>query len=139
MDLVDEKMRNATKTTCDKIEKPYAAVVAVEYTTGKPIGVKNDVNLKNGNMNECIRKRGIPEDLNKMKGEHFVPTNNKVNDLLESIVANEHVTEMQGLGTCRYDRKKPRAVLVTLTVEKEASITLAKMQEFRKSLVETNI
>ena len=139
MDLVDEKIGNARKTTCDKIEKPYAAVVAVATTTGKPIGVKNDVNLKNRNMNECIGKRGLPEDPNKMKGENFVPTNDEVNDLLDSIVANEHVTEMQELRTCRYDRKKPRAVLVTLTIEKEAGITLAKSQEFRKSLVETNI
>ena len=32
-DLVDEKIGNATKMTCDKVEKTYAAVVAVETTS----------------------------------------------------------------------------------------------------------
>ena len=39
-DLVDEKIGNATKMTCDKDEKTYAAVVAVETTSGKPKELK---------------------------------------------------------------------------------------------------
>ena len=42
-DLVDEKIGNATKMTCDKVEKTYAAV---ETTSGKPKGVKTDENSK---------------------------------------------------------------------------------------------
>ena len=49
------------------------------------------------------------------------------------------VTEMQRLGKIRNDRKKPRALLVTLANEHEARITLAKSREFRKNLVERNI
>ena len=32
-DLVDQKIGNAMKTTCDKVEKTYSAVVAAETTT----------------------------------------------------------------------------------------------------------
>ena len=72
-DLVDEKIGNATKMTCDKVEKTYAAVVAVETTSGKPKGVKIDENSKSHNINKCVRIQGIPEDPNKTKGENFVP------------------------------------------------------------------
>ena len=66
---MDEKIGNATKMTCDKVDKPYAVVVAVETTSGKAKGVKTDENSKSHNMNNCIRIQGIPEDPNKTKGE----------------------------------------------------------------------
>ena len=74
-----------------------------------------------------------------MKGENIVQINEKVNDLLKSIGANAHVTEIQRLGKLQNDSKKPRAVLVTLANEHEARITLAKSREFRNSLVERKI
>ena len=86
-DLVDEKIGNATKMTCDKVGKTYAAVVAVETTSRKPKGVKTDEDSKSHNINKCIRIQGIPEDPNETKGENFVPTNDEVNDLLNSIGA----------------------------------------------------
>ena len=92
-DLLDEKIGNVTKMTCDKVEKTYAAVVAVETTSGKPKGVKTDVNSKSHNINKCIRIQGIPEDPNKTKGENLVPANDEVNDLLNSIGAIAHVTK----------------------------------------------
>ena len=138
-DLVDEKIGNATKMTCDKVEKTYAAVVAVETTSGKPKGVKPDENSKSHNINKCIRIQGIPENPNKTKGENLVPSNDEVNDLLNSIGANAHVTEIQRLGNFRNDRINPRAVLVTLANEHATRITLAKSRQFRNSLVERNI
>ena len=135
-DLVDEKIGNATKMTCDKVEKTYAAVVAVETTSGKLKGVKTDENLKSRNINKCIRIQGLPEDPNQTKRENFFPTNDEVNELLNSIGANAHVTEIQRLGKFRNDGKKPRAVIVTLANEHETRITLAKSREFRNSLVE---
>ena len=137
-DLVDEKIGNATKMTCDKVEKTYAAVVAVETTSGKPKGVKTDENSKSHDINKCIKIQRIPEDPNKTKRENLVPTNDEVNDLLNSICANAHVTETQRLGKLRNDRKKPRAVSVNLAIEHETRITLAKSREFRKNVVERN-
>ena len=113
--------------------KKHAAVVANETTSGKPKGVKTDENSKSHNINKCIRIPLIPEDPNKTKRDNLVPTNNEVNDLLNSIGANAHVTEIQRLGKFRNDRKKSRAVLVTLANEHETRITLAKSQEFRNS------
>ena len=133
-DLVDEKIGNATKMTCDNVEKTYAAVVAVETTSGKPIGVKTDENSKSHNIKKCIRIQGIPDDPNKTNEENLVPTNDEVNDLLNSTGANAHITEIQRLGKLRNDRKKPRAVLVTFANEHETRITLAKSREFRNSL-----
>ena len=125
-DLVDEKIGNATKMTCDKVKKTYAAAVAVETTSGNPKGVKADENSKSHNINKFIRIRGIPEDPNKTKGENLVPTYDEVNDLLNSIGANAHITELKRLGKFRNDRKKPRALLVILANEHETRITLAK-------------
>ena len=72
-DLVDEKIRNATKLTCEKVEKTYAAVAADETTSGKPKGVKIDENSKKHNINKCIKIQGIPEDPNKTKEEKSCP------------------------------------------------------------------
>ena len=49
-DLVDEKIGNATKMTRDKVEKTYAAVAAVEITSGKPKDVKTDENSNSHNI-----------------------------------------------------------------------------------------
>ena len=97
-DLVEEKIGNATKTTCDKVEKTYTAVVAVETTSGKTKGVKTDENSKSHNINKCIRIQEIPEDPKETKGENLVSTNDEVIDLLNLIGANAHVTDIQRLG-----------------------------------------
>ena len=127
------------KRRVTNLKKKYAAVVAVETTTGKPKGVKNDENSKNHIIDKCIRIQGIPEDPNKTKGENLFPTNDEVNDLLCSIGANAHVKEIQRLGKFRNDREKPRSVLVTLANEHETRITLAKSRKFRNNLVERSI
>ena len=138
-DLVDGKFGNATKKTCDKVEKTYAAVVAVVTTTRKPEGVKTDENSKSHNIKKCIRIQGLPEDSNETKEENLVPTNDEVNDLLNSIGANAHITQIQRLEKFRNDRKKPRAVFLTFANEHETRITLAKNRDFRSNLVERNI
>ena len=102
-----------------KLKKTYPAVVAVETTSEKPKGFKTDENSKRHNINKCIRIQGIPEDPNKTKRENLVPTNDEVNDLLNSIGANANVTEIQILGKFQNYRKKPRTVLVTLANEHE--------------------
>ena len=68
-DFVDEKIGNATKATCDKVEKTYSAVVDVETNSEKPKGDEIDENSKSHNINEYIRIQGIPEDPNITKGE----------------------------------------------------------------------
>ena len=74
-----------------------------------------------------------------MKEENFLQTNDEVNDLLDSIGANTHVTEIQRLGKILKDRQPPSVVLVTLANKHAARITLAKKQEFINNLVERNI
>ena len=90
-------------------------------------------------INKCIRIQEIPEDPNKTKGDNLVPTNNEDNDLFDSIGANSNVTEIQRLGKLRNDRKKPRALLVTLANEHEGRITHAKSREIRNNSAERNV
>ena len=90
-------------------------------------------------ISKTIRIQGIPEHPNKTKCENLLPTNDEVNNLLNSIDANAHVSVKQRLEKFRNDRKKPRAVLVTLVNEHETRITLAKSREFRNNLDERNI
>ena len=139
-ELVDEKIGNTKKTTSDKIEKTYAAMVSAEVTKGKHKGVENDENSKSNNfINKCIRIQEIPEVPNKTKGENLVPTNIETNDVLDSIGANALETEIQRPGKFRNDRKNPRAAIVTLANEHEARIIFAVSQEIRKNLVERDV
>ena len=76
-DLVNSKIGEAMTTTCDKEEKTYAAVVAVDKTTrGKPKGAQNaEAQKSNHNINQSFRIQGLKEDPSKSKAENFVPTN----------------------------------------------------------------
>ena len=61
-------------------------------------------NAKSHNISKCIRMQGTPEDPKKTNGETLVPTNNEVNNLLDSIGANVNFTEIQRPGKFRNDR-----------------------------------
>ena len=108
MDLLYGKFEMLRKQRVTNLKKTYAAVVAVEITEGKPKGGKKDENSRNYNVLKRIRIQGIPEDPNKKKAENLVPrnpTNDEVKDLLDSIFANTHTTEIQRHGKFRNDRK----------------------------------
>ena len=68
-ELVDSKIGEAMTTTCDKVEKTYAAVVAVDKTTsGKTKGAQNaEAQKSNHNINQSFRIQGLKEDPSKSK------------------------------------------------------------------------
>ena len=95
-----------TKTTCDKPEKTYAALVAVETTTRQHKVRKQDENMKTHLINKSLGKiQGIPDNPNKTKGENLVQTIDEINGLLNTKSANAHVTKIQRLRKFRYDSK----------------------------------
>ena len=59
-------------TTCDKVEKTYAAVVAVDKTTGaKPKGAqKAEAQKLNHNINQSFRIQVLREDPSKSKAKN---------------------------------------------------------------------
>lgn len=137
-DLVDQKIGNAMETTCEKVEKTYAAVIAVDKTTEKTVK-KDNKEQSNHSINKCFRIQGVPEDPKKTKGENMVPTNEKVTEILNIIGANPKVEEFKRLGKFSTERKKPRTLLVTVSNEHEARLILAKSHEYRDKLTEKNL
>ena len=138
-DLVDEKIGNARKISCDKVKKTYAAVVAVETTSEKLKGVKTDENSKSHNINKSIRLQGIPVDPNKTKGEILSQQTMKLAICSIRYVRIHMSRKYKDLENFEMIEKNSRAVLVTLANEHEARITLAKSREFRNNFVERNI
>ena len=140
-ELVDSKIGEAMTTTCNKAEKTYAAVVAVDKTTsGKIKGAQNaEAQKSNHNINQSFRIQGLKEDPSKSKSENFVPTNSELNEILFMIGAEPHVLEFRRLGKFNPERMKPRPLLVTVANEHQARLTLAKSHEHRQDLTKRNI
>ena len=84
--LVDEKLENATKTTSEKLEKSYADVLSVKPDKDMKAqpGTGKEVKLEiHHNINKSFHIKGIREDPEKSKGENFVPTTEKVHEVLK--------------------------------------------------------
>ena len=80
MAVVDEKVKNATKTTFEKLEKSYADVLSVKPAKDMEVqpGARKEVKLEiHHNINKNFRIQGIREDPEKSKAEKFVPTTKK--------------------------------------------------------------
>ena len=87
-DLVNQKFGEAMKTTCEKVEEIYAAVVAVKTsreTGNSSSSQKVNKGETNQNISQWLRIQGIPEDPSKSKGENLLPTYAEVNDILEAM------------------------------------------------------
>ena len=109
-DLVKSKNGDTRTTNCDKVEKTYAAVFAVDKTTSvKPKksqnaeAQKSNHNIKyvsynvsntyNINIIQIFRIQGLKEGPSKSKAKNFVPTNIELNEMLFTIGAKPHVLE----------------------------------------------
>ena len=140
-ELVDKKIETAIKTTCEKVDKTYAAVVSVESTqeTDRKLGklIKKEKGVDN--IKQSFRIQGIPEDHNKTKAENLVPTTDEVNEILSEIGVRPEVKELKRLGEFKRERKKPRTLLVTVANEHEARLALAKSIEHREELAKRNV
>ena len=106
--VVDTIVNNAIKTTCKKVDKSYAAAVAVQprkvVATSKAHS-KEPLDLDH-NMRKNIRIQGFPEDPDKAKAKNFLPTTNEFNDVLNRIGVTTQITELKRLGKFSNTRKK---------------------------------
>ena len=140
--LVDEKVENATKTTCEKLEKSYADVLSVKPVKdmkaqpGAGKEVKQEIHH---NINKSFRIQGIREDPEKSKCENSVPTTEKVHEVLNKLGVKPQNEEIKRLGKFSKERIKSRALLITLSTEHEAGLVLAKSFEKRDELRDEEI
>ena len=140
--LVDEKVENATKTTCEKLEKSYADVLSVKPVKdvkaqpGAGKEVKQEIHH---NINKSFRIQGIREDPEKSKGENFVLTTEKVHEVLKKLGVKPQIEEIKRLGKFSKERIKSRTLLITLSTEHEARLVLAKSFEKRDELRDEEI
>ena len=88
----------------------------------------------NHNISQSFRKQGIPEDPTKTKGENLVPTKDQVTEKLSQTGVTPKALELKRLGKLNAEQKKPRTLLVTVSSELEARLTLAKRYEQREVL-----
>ena len=126
---VDAKMDNAIKTKCDKVDKSYGAVMAVQQIetgnthTQATTKTMSDMDL---NIQKTVRIQGVTEELEKSKVENLVPTTNVMNGKLERMGVTSHITELRRLGNFNSDRKKPKTLILTLSTEQEKNTCLSK-------------
>lgn len=138
-DLVDVKMGNVMKETCEKVDKTYSAIVKVEKST-PPVVKKTTKPQMTHDTNKSFRIQGVPEDLEKTVNENLVPTNEAVNEILNMVGVSPNIVEMKRLGKFKTEtpRTKPRTLLVTVSSEHEARLTLARCYEKREELKDSN-
>ena len=123
--VVDTRVDNAIKATCEKIDKSYAEAAAVPP---RNVHSKELPDLDR-NIRKSIRIQEVPEDPDNSKAENFVPTTNEVNDVLNRIGVTTQITELKRLGQFSNTRKTPRTLLLTLPTEHDARLLLAKAHE----------
>ena len=74
IDLVDQKVGEAMRTACEMMEKPDAAVVAVEDSTetgNTNASQKFNKGKTNDNFSQNLQIRSVPDDPSKSKGQNF--------------------------------------------------------------------
>ena len=128
-DLVDQKIGNAMKTTCDKVEKIYSAVVAAETTT----------RINQAQTTQHAARSNSDHNINQSFRIQGVPTNDEVNEILDIIGVKPKIIELKRLGKFDRNRMKPKKLLVTVPSEHEARLVLAKSREKREQLVEKEV
>ena len=85
---MNAKVDDAIKATCEKVDKSYAEVMAVQPKeasiahTREPTKTTSDLDL---NIRKSVRIQGVPEDTGKSEAENLVPTTNEVNGILEGM------------------------------------------------------
>ena len=129
--VVDTRVDNAIKATCEKIDQSYAEAVAVQP---RNVGATSKAHSKelpdlDRNIRKSIRIQGVPEDPDNSKAQNFVPTTNELNDVLNRIGVTTQVMELKRLGKFSNTRKTPRTLLLTLPTEQDARLVLAKAHE----------
>ena len=75
------------KSTCEKVEETYAAVVAEKSTATGNTNALQKVNKGKTvhNVSQSFRIQGAPENPSKSKGENLVPTNAEMDDILSTM------------------------------------------------------
>ena len=134
--IVEKKVDEALRNTCEKVEKTYSTVLTGNNKNAVP---KEQQNRTNHNINQCIRIQGIAEDPQKSKAENLVPTNEEVKKILEIVDVQPNIVEMKRLGKFDEKRTKPRTLLLTVANHHEARLVLAKSLEKRTQLSERKI
>ena len=86
------------------------------------------------NIRKIERIQRVAEDPEKSKPENFVPTTNVVNGILEGMGVTSRIIELRRLGKFDSDRKKPKALMLTLSTEHEARPVMAEAFERRHDL-----
>ena len=134
--IVEKKVDEALRNTCEKVEKTYSTVLTGNNKNAVP---KEQQNRTNHNINQCIRIQGIAEDPQKSKAENLVPTNEEVKKILEIVDEQPNIVEMKRLGKFDEKRTKPRTLLLTVANHHEARLVLAKSLEKRTQLSERKV
>ena len=142
-ELVDSKLANLISKSCGKIEQNYAKVTAKTLEKAASVvtssNSKTKVKSEDINISASFRIQGIAEDPDKTVDENLVPTTEKVKKILQSFNVNTEITSMKRLGKFDKTRIKPRTLLVTVRIEYDKKLIMAKSVENREVLTEESI
>ena len=141
-EIVDRKIDEALKNTCEKVEKTYSSVLSTNLKTEKAkIDESQTKPSPRHNIHQSFRIQGIREDPAKSKAENLVPTCDEVNKMMDTLglQPKPQIVEMKRMGKFDNARTKPRPLLVTLSTEHEVSLLLATARRKRDELSKANL
>ena len=104
-----------------------------------PQNTKNNNKTTNHSIEHNVRVQGIHEDPNKPRDVNLVQTHKKLEDILGTIVVQPKIVQFKRLVTFNKERKKPRALLITLESPAAVNLLIAKSTEKRDEMKEMNI
>ena len=117
-------MRKTEKSSGDVLSVKPVKDMKAQPGAGKE--VKHEIHH---NINKNLRIQGISEDPEKSKGKNLVPTTEKVHEVLNKLRVKLQIKEIKRLGKSSKERIKSRTSLITLSLEHEARLVLAKSFE----------
>ena len=104
-----------------------------------PQNTKNNNKTTNHSIEHNVRVQGIHEDPNKPRDVNLVQTHKKLEDILGTIVVQPKIVQFKRPVTFNKERKKPRALLITLESPAAVNLLIAKSTEKRDEMKEMNI
>ena len=135
-----DKVDNAVKITCDKVEKSYADAIAVNPKAAEAgtSGAKNESKTQDHDIRKSCRLQGVKES-RKTKSVNLVPTTDMVQEVLNTIGVKSQIQELRRLEKFDKRRNTPRTFLLTLATDHNARVAVAKSIENRENLAKRNL
>ena len=129
---MDQKVEIALKSICEKAEQIFAAVAFVDRTSEQ-----NRQSKDNGNYNrKSFLIQVIRENPYKSTAKNLLPKHEELSRIQHLIGSRTEINEFKQLGKLDTERSKATTILLTVSNEYAAGLTILNNQKRRNNLRE---